>query len=149
MRASGLDSLGPSELISGYEYPFSSFVLDGQDVAAYLEATSDDSFDPADGDLVPPLAVAARVLANLSRLTLSPPGTVHSSQEFEFCTSIAPGEQLGLRARVENKLDRGDLHLLTTTFKVVDSRKDIVISGRITVACRAPEAKWWIDPDQA
>ncbi len=149
MLAADFDGRRSAELIPGYEYPSSTIVLNRKAVAAYLAATSDDIFGQTGTDMVPPLAVAAIALAGLARVTLSPPGTVHSSQEFEFRKPVAIGEALGLHARVENKLDRGDLHLLTTTFKVVDAHQDIAIAGRITVACRAAEARWWVSPDQA
>jgi hypothetical protein len=129
------------ELTEGYEYPVSIFTLDAEDVAAYLKAVNDADFaDPK--TLVPPLAVAARALSELSHATISPPGTVHSHQELEFKKAISVGERLKMVARVEKRLDRGELHTLTTGFSIFNPGQEIVVTGRITVACRTIEARW-------
>jgi hypothetical protein len=44
---------------------------------------------------------------------------------------------------VEKKLDRGDLHLFTTVLNILDGGRDIIMTARITVACRTAEARWW------
>ncbi len=132
-----------AELVEGYEYPVANFTLDEQDVADYLKATGDSRSVYVDPETVPPSAVAAWALAELSRGVISPPGTVHSSQELNFNKVIPVGEHLKMMARVVKKLDRADLHLLTTGFHIIDSIQDVVITGKITVACRALEAKWW------
>jgi hypothetical protein len=111
------------ELTEGYEYPVIKFMLDDGDVSDYLSAVGDADSITVRMGLVPPLAAAARALAALSKGSVSPPGAVHSS-------------------RVEKKLDRQDLHMLTTGFQIVDRSRDIVMTGKITVACRSTEAKW-------
>jgi hypothetical protein len=130
------------ELTEGYEYPVIKFMLDDGDVSDYLSAVGDADSITVRMGLVPPLAAAARALAALSKGSVSPPGAVHSSQELEFVRPISLGEPLELTARVEKKLDRQDLHMLTTGFQIVDRSRDIVMTGKITVACRSTEAKW-------
>ena len=136
------NSIEYDELAEGYEYPVSIITLDMGDVAAYLKAVNGADFININIRRLPPLAVAARALAELSRGTISPPGTVHSSQELDFKEVSYVGERLKLIARVGKKLDRGDLHLLTTNFSIFNPSLEIVMIGKITVACRGPEARW-------
>ena len=131
-----------AELTDGYEYPITSFTLDTEDIATYLAAVNDSDNISIKLGLVPPLAVAARALAELSKGVISPPGTIHSTQELDFKKAVYAGEQLKLKAKVEKKLDRGDLHLLTTNFRIINCNHEIALTGKITVACRAPEARW-------
>ncbi len=140
------DESSSRELVEGYEYPAINFALDAEDVATYLKATDDTDSTSAQSGPVPPLAVAARALAELSRGIISSPGTVHSSQELDFILPVAAGEPLELMARVEKKLDRDELHLLTTGFRILNQRLETVMTGRITVACRAAEARWLRTP---
>lgn len=135
------------ELAEGYEYPVSIITFNEQDIIAYLKATNDSNSIYFKLGMVPPLAVAARVLAELSQGIVSPPNTVHSSQELEFKKVIPIGEQFKLIAKVEEKLDRGYLHLLTTGFRIFDPNQNLVMAGKITVACRASEARWLTTTD--
>jgi hypothetical protein len=137
-----LDKINYTELTDGYEYPVASFAIDARGVAAYVEAVNDTDNIYVKFGVVPPLAVAARALVELAKGVISPAGTVHSTQELDFRKPICAGEQLKLKAKVEKKLDRGDLHLLTTSFQIINGSQYIVITGKITVVCQAAEGRW-------
>jgi hypothetical protein len=130
------------EIAAGYRYPVSSFKPEAATVSDYLRATGDSHPFFTNLQQVPPLLVAAGALAELARGMHSPAGTVHTAQELEFRGIVRTCENLTLQARVENRIDRGELHTLTTGFSVLNNRGETVLAGRITVACRAVEAKW-------
>jgi hypothetical protein len=130
------------EIAAGYRYPVSNFKLEAGAVSDYLRATGDTQPFFTNLQRVPPLLVAAGALAELARGMHSPAGTVHTTQELEFRGIVHAGEKLTLQAGVENTMDRGELHTLTTGFSVLNNRGETLLAGRITVACRAVEAKW-------
>jgi hypothetical protein len=130
------------EIAAGYRYPVSIFKLEAGAVSDYLRATGDNQPFFTNLLQVPPLLVAARALAELARGMHSPAGTVHTTQDLEFRGIVRTSENLTLQAGVENRMDRGELHMLTTGFSVLNNRGETVLAGRITVACRSVEAKW-------
>jgi hypothetical protein len=134
-------SVSPEELVEGYRYPSASFSFAAQDVSAYLNAT-EDTVLAYDDNLVPPLALAARALAELSIGMVPPPGTTHAAQSLEFRKPVKIGETLTLASRIEKKIDRGQLHTLTTGFSIRNERQETVMTGEITVACQSSAAKW-------
>jgi hypothetical protein len=130
------------EITVGCQYPVHHFALDAGAVREYLKATQDPPGLSDNLRQVPSLLVAAGALAQLAQEMDPPPGTTHTAQELEFRGTVQTGERLTLQASVEGRLDRGDLHTLTTGFTVSNQRREQVLTGKITVACRSAEAKW-------
>ena len=116
------------ELTVGYEFPPVSYELSASLVAKYLEAV-----DSADGDAVPPLAVAARALVALTEWLQLPPGTIHASQEFEFFGVVPLGAAVDCQAKVARKLTRGSMRMLVLELSVSDKSGQKVQSGKATV----------------
>lgn len=119
-----------SELTAGYEFPPVTFALDADVTADYLDAVTDDSSLYRDGCLVPPMVVAARAMAALANGFSLPPGAIHVSQELEFKQTVAVGENLTSRSRVERKQDRGKFHMLTIGLTVVNGRQETVVTSK-------------------
>ncbi len=120
-----------SQLQVGYEFPPADIELDSATVAAYLEAVEDTSRLYKEAGLIPPMAVAARAMAALSRDVPLPPGAIHVSQEFEFRGPIGANDRIVSHASVVKRQDRGRFHLLTIGLDVTDGKGKSVLAGKI------------------
>ncbi len=119
-----------NQLEPGYEFPSSSFKLDGSAVSAYLRAAEDTTILYQGSALVPPLAVAALAMTALTEGIILPPGTIHVSQEFELSATVTTDDTLTSFASVSRKHSRGKLHLLTVSFKVLNQKEQAVLTGK-------------------
>jgi acyl dehydratase len=127
------------QLEAGYEFPPSRCQVDSSMVAAYLEAVEEPGTLYRDTDLVPPLAVAARVMAALSDSLSFPSGAIHVSQELEFIGTVSAGDTLSSYAKVSRKQDRGRLHLLTIDLDVFNQEKKPVLTGKTSFILPEPK----------
>lgn len=119
-----------SELEAGYEFPPSSYKIDSSIVSAYLQAIEEVSSLYQDTELVPPVAVAAYSMAELSENISLPPGAIHVSQELEFIDVVSTNDTLTSFARVSRKHSRGKLHVLTIDLNVFNQIQKAVLAGR-------------------
>ena len=119
-----------SHLVPGYEFAPSSYKLDPSMVAAYLKAVDEDSSLYRDGELAPPMAVAAYAMAALSEGISLPPGTIHVSQELEFMGTVTTKDTITTHAVVSRRQDRGKFRLLAIDLTVVDQRQKRVLVGK-------------------
>lgn len=116
------------ELTPGHEFPPVDYVLDAGVVAAYVEAVG-----ASRRSYVPPLAVAARAIASLGGLIELLPGTIHAAQDFEFSRLVPVGSRVTCVARVQRKLSRGGMRMLTLEMNVTDEAGMPVQRGRSTI----------------
>jgi len=122
------------ELIPGYKFPPVTYELSPSFVSKYLRAV-----DGGAGEFVPPLAIAARAIAGMTKSVPIPPGAVaiHASQEVEFFKPVAVGTTVECQTKVMQKIARGKMTMLVLELEVRDHGKEKVQSGRATVALTA------------
>ena len=117
------------KLSAGYEFAPTSFKLEREMLTAYLKATEDETGLYEGNGVVPPMAIAALAMAAISTGLSLPPGTIHVSQELEFIDIANIGETLTSYARINRKVERGKLHILTIGINVLDKKKTVVMTG--------------------
>ena len=117
------------ELSGGYEFGPSGFRLNGESLMAYLDAVEGDKSIYEKNRIVPPMAVAALAMAAMAAGMSLPPGAIHVSQEFQFLSKVSINEALTSHARVNRKVERGKLHMMTVGINVLDESKTTVLTG--------------------
>lgn len=121
------------QLAPGYEFPPARYELTASLISQYLKAVDNpDELRVFEG-FVPPLAMAAYAMAEMSRCLSLPPGSIHASQEFEFFKLVPVGAIVDCQAKVVKKLTRGTLRMLVLGIDVFDQGKQKVQSGKATV----------------
>ncbi len=105
-------------------------------VAAYLQAVSNDLPAYAETGLAPPLYFAAASVGLLLRELALPAGTVHSLQETEVLAPVAIGQELRLTASLDRPRVRAGLKFLTATcdFHASDGRRAVAAKSTIMLA---------------
>jgi hypothetical protein len=116
------------DLTLGYEFSPTSYELSPSLVFEYLKAV-----DSVGDDFVPPLAIAAHAMTAITGVLSLPPGTIHASQDFEFCKLVPMGATVNCQAKVVRKLTRGSMHMLVLELNVFDQSKEKVQSGKATI----------------
>ncbi|GEM_PF-795080 len=116
----------------GYTFPSAEAVLDRSMVVAYLDAVEATHPVYREGNIVPPMAIAALAFRSLAERMSLPPGTIHVSQEFGFHRAASVGDALTTRARISGKRARGKLVLMTVDLEVTNRDGDVVLSGKTT-----------------
>ena len=117
------------KLITGFEFPVTSFKLEPTKISTYVRAVGDTSNVYEENDCVPPMAVAALAMAAMGKQMELPPGSIHVSQEFEFADIVKFGEVLTSYATVKRSVARGKLHMLTVGINVINQGKNTVVCG--------------------
>ncbi len=133
-ESSKLPPVEVDHLVAGYEFPAVSYELSPSVVSKYLGAVG----KPAKkrfpiSEFVPPLAVAAYTMTAAFQSLLLPPGSIHASQELEFCKPGPIGTIIRCHAKVAQKLQRGKLHLLIFELNTLNQDGGKVLSGKVTV----------------
>ena len=128
-----LSTLEPGHLLADREIVITSSMAD-----AYICAVGDECSLYADEGLVPPMAVAALVMAQAMEAVSLPAGTVHTGQELTFSRPVAADSAVRCSATVAaNSVRRG------TRFLALDLRGELdgaaAVEGRATLA--VPEAE--------
>ncbi len=121
-----------ADLYEGLEFPPSQFELTADMVAAYIEAVDEPGEMYRGTGLVPPTAVAAFAMTELSRSLTIPPGSVHVAQELSFLGTVTTGETVTCTSRVSRKVDRGQMHLVSIDIRVHNREQKPVLTGRLT-----------------
>jgi hypothetical protein len=117
------------QLTEGYHFPEADYRLTPELVAAYLDAVEDVT-NYADGDRVPPLAVAALAMASLSKFVDMPDGSIHTQQEVTFYAPVRVGDQIICRSWVSQKRERGRFNLMAVDLSVLDAAGGEVLTGK-------------------
>lgn len=116
------------DLTLGYEFPPTSNELSPPLISKYLKAV-----DSMGDDFVPPLAIAARAMTAMTGVLSLPPGTIHASQDFEFCKLVPIGATVSCQAKVVRKLTRGRMCMLVLELNIFDQSKEKAQSGKATI----------------
>ncbi len=116
------------DLTLGYEFPPTSYELSPSLISKYLKAV-----DSARDDFVPPLTIAAHAMTAITGSLSLPPGTIHASQDFEFCKLVPIGAVVNCQAKVLRKLTRGNMRMLVLELNIFDQSKEKVQSGKATI----------------
>jgi acyl dehydratase len=124
-------------LEKGHQFSATSFVLDEEAVARYVEAVEDEALPrlaQAEGKAwVPPMAVAALALRSLMEEMVLPAGSIHVSQELEFVRAVEAGERITCRAWLSHRSQRSGWWVLTVEMEGADEAGQPVLAGRSTV----------------
>jgi len=124
-------------LEKGHQFSATSFVLDEEAVARYVEAVEDEALPrlaQAEGKAwVPPMAVAALALRSLIEEMTLPAGSIHASQELEFVRAVETGERITCRAWLSHRSQRGGWWVLAVEMEGADESGQAVLAGRLTV----------------
>ena len=124
-------------LEKGHQFSATSFVLDEEAVARYVEAVEDEALPrlaQAEGKAwVPPMAVAALALRSLMEEMTLPAGSIHASQELEFVRAVEAGERITCRAWLSHRSQRGGWWVLAVEMEGADESGQAVLAGRLTV----------------
>ena len=124
-------------LEKGHQFSATSFVLDEDAVARYVEAVEDEALPrlaQAEGKAwVPPMAVAALALRSLMEEMVLPAGASHISQELEFVRAVEAGERITCRAWLSHRSQRGGWWVLAVEMEGAGESGQPVLAGRSTV----------------
>lgn len=124
-------------LEKGHRFAATSFVLEDEVVASYLEAVEDQALPrlaQAEGKAwAPPMAVAALALRSLMEEMALPAGSIHASQEFEFMRAVETGEPITCRAWLGHRSQRAGWWVLAVEMEGTDGSERPVLAGRSTV----------------
>jgi hypothetical protein len=119
-----------SELTTGYEFPQTSFRVDTSMIVSYLTAIDDTTSFYQDTNLVPPMALVALAMAELSKSISLPEGAIHVSQELEFLNTVSPKDLITSHAKVSRKQKSGRFHLLTIDLHLRSQNNVEVLFGQ-------------------
>ena len=136
-----------SALPKGYKFPAARFDLSREWVDEYVEAVGDaaiselhadssppqvrlTSLTPGQGDIVPPMALAALSVRALLESAGLPPGSIHLSQEVAFLRAVRTGEKLAALAEVVSRGERQGWVLMGIDMRVSDAAGAPVMTGR-------------------
>lgn len=124
-------------LDKGHQFSGTSFVLDEETVARYLEAVEDEALlrlaQAVGKAWVPPMAVAALALRSLMEEMTLPAGAIHGSQEFEYLRALEVGERITCRAWLSHRSQRAGWWILAVGMEGTDESGQPVLTGRLTV----------------
>jgi acyl dehydratase len=117
-------------LAKGHQVPPSTFELSPQWVREYAAAVEDEAIGTLDGDLVPPMAVAALSVRSLLEGAQLPPGAIHLGQEMAFLRPLRVGERLTVSARIASRGERQGWIVMGIELNVETEGGDPVMNGR-------------------
>ena len=127
------DTMDLATLEPGSELFSQRITMTGDAVAGYLAAVEDDGDAYAQEGVVPPMAVAALVMAEALKAIELPAGAVHTGQELGFLAAVDVGAEVQCTAKVvQNSVRRGTRFVaLEITADVGDER---ALTGRVSLA---------------
>ena len=127
-----LNTIEPGHALVDREIVITSAMAD-----AYVQAVGDECALYAEEGLVPPMAVAALVMAEAMDAVSLPAGTVHTGQELTFSRPVAMGAAVRCSAVVAaNSVRRGTRFLTLDLRGALDG--EAAVEGRAALA--VPEA---------
>ncbi len=118
------------ELSKGHEVPPFAFELSPQWVRQYVAAVEDEAIGTLDGDLLPPMAVAALAVRCLLEGARLPPGAIHLGQEIAFLRPLRVGQRLTVQARIASRGERQGWIVMGIDLNVETEGADPVMHGR-------------------
>ncbi len=117
------------KLTAGYEFPPATFRLEEKLVTAYLTAVEDENKIYKEHKIAPPLAIAALAMAAMGKQMSLPAGSIHVSQQLQFVATAGIGKALTSHARVNRRVERGRLNMMTVGISVLNQEKAPVLTG--------------------
>lgn len=126
-------------LAKGHQVPPSTFELSPQWVRAYTAAVEDEAIGTLDGDLVPPMAVAALAVRSLLEGAQLPPGAIHLGQEIACLRPVRAGERLVAVGRVASRGERQGWIVMGIELNVEAEGGGPVMQGRALLTMPMPE----------
>ena len=122
------------QLEKGYQFPSTNFELTASYIDKYLKAVEEigELYLPP-WNLVPPMAIMAQAMKTLSQSLSLSPGTIHVAQTAQFLKAIPQGTRATFEAKVVEKIERRNLHLLAIQFDVCDENQTTILRGKTTL----------------
>ncbi len=124
------DKVSYKQLEVGFELPCRSYEIKPAMIADYLRAVEEDGGLYNNGNLVPPMAVAAYAINAIADSVILPPGAVHTHGEIEFLGLAKAGDTIDCYGTVSQKLERGSLHFLTMDFRILKPDGSRILKGK-------------------
>ncbi len=124
------EKISYKQLEVGYELPCSNYELKPSMINAYLKAVEEDEEPYRSSNLAPPMAVAAYAMNAISDSVILPPGVIHTHGEIEFSGKVKTSDVISCCSKVSQKLDRGNVHLLTLDFSIFNQNGGAVLKGK-------------------
>ena len=118
------------QLEAGFEFPPGSFSLETERVSNFIKAVGDTSQAYQDSATVPPMAIAALAMSQLSETVSLPPGSIHLSQELTFLNTVNRGDTLTSYAKLSRAQKRGKFHIMTVDYDVRSQSGNTVLTGK-------------------
>ena len=125
-------------LLPGQTVSERSYHLDPSTVETYLRAIgeappTDSSDNERQGQVAPPMSVAALGLRGVIQDLKIPEGTLHTAQEVEFRRAIDVGTLLHCQATLSQNSVRGGRRFIVVNLEVEDTNHNIVLTGKSTL----------------
>lgn len=123
------------QLVSGYEFPPTTYGLSSTAILKYLKATGREEVWQASAvsEFVPPMAIAAHAMTAMTGLFKMPDGAIHIAEELEFHKTVLAGDTLTSHAKVGRKLSRGKFQMMVIEFSTTNENDEQVISGKTSI----------------
>jgi acyl dehydratase len=126
------------KLNEGYEFPKTNFSLDLSLVRDYIEAVSETSTLYKSTDVVPPMAIVALAMAELSKNISFPSGAIHVSQAVEFLGIARMGDTVTSHARISRNQKRGAINILSIELNAFDKDAQQILTGKTEFILSSP-----------
>ena len=117
------------QLTTGYEFEPSNFSIDDNSVNKYLNAVDGSKGIYEKNNTVPPMTIAALAMTAMAEGLTMTPGAIHVSQDIQFLKQVNTNEKLISYARVNRKVNRGKIHMLSIGIKVVNNMNTAVLTA--------------------
>lgn len=118
-----------SELSTGYEFEPADIRLTEDSVLKYLDAVEGDRYIYEKDNIVPPMAIAALAMTAMAEGLSMPPGAVHVSQDLQFLKPVGFGESVTSNAKVNRKVQRGKINMMTIGINIFNKNNELVLTG--------------------
>ncbi len=117
----------------GGEVELGEWVVSQDFLDDYLNAVEDGLPIYEEQSVVPPMALAARVLGMILEKLSLPPGAVHTSQEFHARRAVRVGQEVRGSAKASRPVSRGGWRFLSTNFVLETIDREEVLTGKTMV----------------
>ncbi len=119
-----------NDLTAGYKFPEIHFTMDTSRIAKYIDITESTDCIWRQENIVPPMAIVAFAMAELSNGISFPDGAIHISQELSFTCQIKNDDIVTCKIEVGRVLKRSNMKLLTLNLALSNQNNVIAISGQ-------------------
>ncbi len=118
-----------NDITTGYEFEPAEIRLSSESVLKYLDAVEGDRHIYEENNIVPPMAVAALAMTAMAKGLSMPPGAVHVSQDLQFLRPVGFNENVTSYAKVNRRVQRGKINMMTIGINVFNKNNELVITG--------------------